>query len=52
MEPEKPEDILGRAEKTKETGNTLFKAGKYAEAITMYTKAIGTPRLSPLICTG
>ena len=39
-EPEQ-EDILVRAEKVKEKGNVAFKAAKYAEAIELYTKAIG-----------
>ena len=42
VEPEpEPEDILLRAEKTKEKGNVAFKGGKYAEAVDLYTSAIG-----------
>ena len=42
VEPEpEPEDVLVRAEKTKEKGNIAFKAGKYAEAVDLYTQAIG-----------
>ena len=35
------EDNTARAEKVKELGNTAFKAGRYANAIEYYTKAIG-----------
>jgi tetratricopeptide (TPR) repeat protein len=34
----------GRALEAKEQGNTLYKQGKYANAIDMYTKAIGLSR--------
>jgi DnaJ family protein C protein 7 len=39
--PEPEDDNLLRAEKVKELGNVAFKAGKYADAIEQYTKAIG-----------
>ena len=39
-EPEE-EDVAKRAEKIKDQGNVAFKAAKYAEAIDLYTKAIG-----------
>ncbi|KAG5353588.1 hypothetical protein C0989_005109 [Termitomyces sp. Mn162] len=35
------EDSIARAEKVKEQGNVSFKAGRYGEAIDLYTKAIG-----------
>jgi len=42
VEPEpEPEDILLRAEKTKEKGNVAFKGGKYAEAVDLYTLTVG-----------
>jgi len=42
VEPEpEPEDVSVRADKTKEKGNVAFKAGKYAEAVDLYTLAIG-----------
>jgi DnaJ homolog subfamily C member 7 len=34
-------DPIVLAEKTKEKGNEKFKAGKYAEAVELYSKAIG-----------
>ncbi|KAF8194641.1 hypothetical protein BJ912DRAFT_1030944 [Pholiota molesta] len=37
---QEPEDIIKRAEKVKEQGNVAFKAGKYGEAVDLYTKAI------------
>jgi len=40
-EPEE-EDPIKRAEKVKEQGNVAFKAAKYAVAVELYTKAIGT----------
>lgn len=41
--PEPVEDDAGkRAEKIKDQGNTAFKAAKYAEAVDLYTKAIGS----------
>jgi DnaJ family protein C protein 7 len=39
-EPEAEEDPVKKAEKVKETGNVAFKAGKYGEAIDLYTEAI------------
>ena len=34
------EDLLRTAEKVKEKGNISFKAGRYGEAIDLYTEAI------------
>jgi hypothetical protein len=39
--PLEEEDITKQAEKVKEKGNQSFKAGKYQDAITDYSKAIG-----------
>jgi DnaJ family protein C protein 7 len=39
--PEPEEDPATRAEKVKERGNVAFKAGRYGEAIDLYTQAIG-----------
>ncbi|KAG6865143.1 hypothetical protein C0991_004825, partial [Blastosporella zonata] len=39
--PEPEEDPITSAEKVKEQGNVSFKAGKYGDAIDLYTKAIG-----------
>ncbi|KAG6848255.1 hypothetical protein H0H93_001897 [Arthromyces matolae] len=38
--PELDQDPIARAEKVKEQGNVSFKAGKYGDAIELYTKAI------------
>ncbi|KAH9479103.1 DnaJ-like protein subfamily C member 7 [Psilocybe cubensis] len=46
-----PEDIAVRAEKVKEKGNVAFKAGKYAEATELYTKAIEMNPLEPAYLT-
>ncbi|PPQ88738.1 hypothetical protein CVT25_008545 [Psilocybe cyanescens] len=46
-----PEDIAVRAEKVKELGNVAFKATKYAEAATLYTKAIEMNPLEPSYLT-
>lgn len=44
---EPQEDPAKEAEKVKETGNVAFKAGKYGEAIDLYTEAISEwPRSS------
>ena len=40
-EPEEEGDNKQRAEKIKEQGNVSFKAGKFQDAIELYTKAIG-----------
>jgi len=45
-EPEE-EDVAKRAEKIKDQGNVAFKATKYAEAIDLYTKAIGSQTFLP-----
>ncbi|KAF9035604.1 hypothetical protein BJ165DRAFT_1533588 [Panaeolus papilionaceus] len=45
------EDILTRAEKVKEQGNTAFKAKKYTEAVDLYTKAIEMNPLEPSYLT-
>ncbi|KAK7038721.1 hypothetical protein VNI00_010605 [Paramarasmius palmivorus] len=45
------EDIVKRAEKVKEKGNTAFKAGRYQEAIEHYTKAIEMNPLDPTFLT-
>ena len=41
--PEPEMDAAERAEQIKEQGNVAFKAGKYGEAIDLYTKAMGEP---------
>ncbi|KAF9554548.1 protein prenylyltransferase [Agrocybe pediades] len=50
-EPEEEESVTVRAEKTKEKGNVAFKVGKYAEAVTLYTKAIELNPLEPSYLT-
>lgn len=40
-EPEPEVDPAVRAEKLKEEGNVAFKAGRYGNAIDLYTQAIG-----------
>jgi hypothetical protein len=41
LDPEPEEEPAIRAEKIKEQGNVAFKAKRYADAIDLYTKAIG-----------
>lgn len=48
--PEPEEDDTGkRAEKMKDQGNVAFKAAKYADAIDLYTSAIGSHGLLSLV---
>lgn len=46
-----PEDLITRAEKIKEQGNVSFKAGRYGEAIDLYTKAIELNPAEPAYLT-
>ncbi|KAF8654671.1 hypothetical protein AX16_003488 [Volvariella volvacea WC 439] len=45
------EDLIAQAEKVKEQGNVVFKAGKYNEAIGLYTQAIELNQLEPSYLT-
>ncbi|KNZ74968.1 hypothetical protein J132_05367 [Termitomyces sp. J132] len=45
------EDSIARAEKVKEQGNVSFKAGRYGEAIDLYTKAIELNSAEPAYLT-
>ncbi|KAF5340998.1 hypothetical protein D9611_006095 [Ephemerocybe angulata] len=49
--PDAQEDATKAAEKTKDRGNTAFKAGKYKEAIDLYTEAIVLNPLEPAYLT-
>ncbi|TFK37408.1 hypothetical protein BDQ12DRAFT_705873 [Crucibulum laeve] len=49
--PEPEEDVTQRAEKVKERGNVAFKAGRYGEAIDLYTEAIQLNPLEPSYLT-
>ncbi|KAK1228065.1 hypothetical protein PQX77_008909 [Marasmius sp. AFHP31] len=50
-EPEEEGDVKQRAEKIKEQGNVAFKAGKFQEAIELYTKAIVLNPTEPAFLT-